>query len=72
MITCVKDSVRNDRMCNNNLALVQVSGTYPNMPKILKNTLFGMVETIYSITHILDRTDDLETNGRESDENGSD
>ena len=31
-----------------------------------------MVETIYSTTHILDRTDDLETNGRESNENGSD
>ena len=38
LITCVKDSVKNEGMCNNNLALIEALVTYPNMPKILKGT----------------------------------
>ena len=39
-------------MWNNNLALVQVWVTYPNLPKILNNLFFGMVKTIYSTTKV--------------------
>ena len=62
-------------MCNNNLALIEALVTYPNMPKILKGTFLEWLKPFVQPrkfqSNFPEKIDDLETKGRESDENGS-